>query len=467
MRAALVTPWDIILADYNMPEFSAPAALKIAQELSLDIPFLIISGGIGEDIAVECMKAGAHDYLMKGSLARLVPAVERELRETEVRAARRDAEQSLRESELRYRLLWETCPDAVLLMNTGGTIQFANPAVEEIFGYKPVELLGRNISLLQPEAMRERHTQGVINYVRTGIKHTHWIARESTGRRKDGQEIVIEISSSDMVLQGERRFVGFIRDITERKKNEETLRARDQEMQVAREIQQALFPRQAPELSLFDISGASYPADATGGDYYDYLPMLGDRLGVVVADVTGHGFGPAMLMAETRAYLRILTHNREEMGEILTLANNTLAEDVGSERFVTLLLARLDPVRRTMVYASAGHPACYLFDSHGVLKQTLKRTGPPLGIQVGKSFTPSPEIPFAPGDLLLLVTDGIEEAVGPGNEFYGTDRILQFIAENHQLTASEVVRGLYKNVRQFSGEAPQLDDLTAVVVKIR
>lgn len=468
MRAALAEqPWDIILADYNMPEFSAPEALKIVQELRLDIPFIIISGGIGEDIAVECMKAGAHDYLMKGNLARLTPAVERELREAEVRVAHREAEQLVRENELRYRLLWETCPDAVILMDTNGYIQFANPAVETVFGYKPAELLGRNISLIQPAGLRGPHTTGLSNYVRTGIKTGSWVARQSEGLRKDGREIIIEISASDMVLQGQRRFVGFIRDITERKKNEEALRAREQEMQVAREIQQVLFPKSAPALAGFDVAGGSYPADATGGDYFDYLPMLQGRLGVVVADVVGHGFGPAMLMAETRAYLRLLTHNRDDVGEILTLANRTLADDVGSERFVTLLLARIDPQTRKLVYANAGHPNGYLFDGAGQLKTTLQRTGPALGIVAATQFVPAAELQLAAGDLLVLLTDGVEEASAPDQTYFAQERVLRFIEQHRQESAADMVAGLYQAVREFAQGAPQMDDVTVVVVKVK
>jgi len=118
MGAALAgKEWDLVLSDYNLPGFNATLALQLLQATQLDIPFIIVSGGIGEDVAVAAMKSGASDYLMKGNLARLVPAVERELRDAAVRHARRKAENEVRESEQRYRLLWETATDAILLMD--------------------------------------------------------------------------------------------------------------------------------------------------------------------------------------------------------------------------------------------------------------------------------------------------------------------------------------------------------------
>src|SRR5436853_988504 len=171
LRTALQgKPWDILLADYNLPEFNALAALRVLQESALDIPFIIVSGGIGEDIAVSAMKAGAHDYLMKGNLNRLVPAVEREPREAANRASQREAKQALLESELRYRLLWETSPDAVILMDTESRIHFANPAVKEVFGYLPEEVIGQCLNLLQPDHLRGVHIPGLKRYLQTGIQ---------------------------------------------------------------------------------------------------------------------------------------------------------------------------------------------------------------------------------------------------------------------------------------------------------
>ena len=467
MQAAFSSArWDIVLADYNLPQFNAPAALDLLKASGLDLPFIIVSGGIGEDIAVAAMKAGAHDYMMKGNLQRLVPAVERELREAANRANQRASEKALLESELRYRLLWETSPDAVILMDAQGTIHFANPAVRDLFGYAPEEVINHNLNMLQPDRLHDMHQAAIERYIRSGAKKLNWRATETVGLRKDGAEIPIEVSFTDMDLNGERRFVGFIRDVTERKRAERELRENQEQFRVAREIQQRLFPKSAPALPGYDIAGVSYPAEATGGDYFDYLPMLNDRLGIILGDVTGHGVGPALLMAETRAYLRVLTGRREDVGEILTRANSVLAEDVGAERFVTLFMARLDPVKRLIAYASAGHPAAYILNAAGEIKTTLPRTGVPLGIRPDTTYVSSAELQLDTGDMLLILTDGIEEAMSPDNAIHGIERAMEVVRENRSRPAREIVEALYQSVRQFSKNSPQMDDVTAIVTKV-
>lgn len=467
MRAALkARTWQLILADYNLPAFNAPAALEIVKDSGLDLPFIIVSGGIGEDIAVACMKAGAHDYLMKGNLHRLAPAVERELREAANRASQRDAKRAVIESELRYRLLWETCPDAVILIDTAGQIHFANPAVQDSFAYSSDEIIGSSLSKLLPERLRSGPLAAFDNYLSAGATTLRLRAVETIGLRKDGTEIPIEVSFSNMVLQGQRRVVGFIRDITERKRAERELRENQEQFQVARDIQQRLFPKSAPACPGFDIGGSTFPAEATGGDYFDYLRMVHDRVGVVVGDVTGHGVGPALLMAETRAYLRVLSGRREDVGEILTRANGILAEDVGSERFITLFLGRIDPKSRGFVYASAGHPAGYVLNAHGDIRATLKRTGVPLGMKPDTLYASAPEIILCSGDLILLLTDGIEEASAPDGTLFGLSRILDTVRSNRSKPAQQIVQTLYETVRAFANNAPQLDDITAILIKV-
>lgn len=467
-KAALeVGSWDLILADYNLPQFSAPAALGILQESGLDLPFIIVSGAIGESTAAQAMKSGAHDYLMKDNLARLLPAIERELREAENRASKRLTREALRESELRYRLLWETATDAIILMDVDSRIHFANPAVEQVFGYAPEEIVGQSLTRLQPEYLRALHREGIQRYLRTGQKRLNWRATETTGLRKDGTEIPIEVAFSDMEWGGKRWFVGFVRDVTERKRAEEVLHENQEQFRIAREIQQHLFPKAAPELEGFEIAGASYPADATGGDYFDYLPRQNQHVGVVVGDVTGHGVGPALLMAETRAYLRILSKNHEDAGEILTRANTVLAEDVGIERFVTVLLAQLDGPNRRLTYANAGHPPGYILNSEGDIKVRLTRTGVPLGIRSDATYKTSESIPLVSGDLVLLFTDGFEEAISPDDIPFGIERTLQVVRENRSRPAPKIVQALYDSVRAFSRSVPQSDDLTAIVIRVK
>ena len=459
-------PWDVILADYNLPTFNAPEALQILQETGLDIPFIIVSGGIGEATAVAAMKAGAHDYLMKGKLNRLAPAVTRELREAAIRRERREAISALAESELRYRTLWEAASDAVVLMDSESTILFANPAMFTIFGYNLPDIIGQKLSLVQPQMLQKPHADSMRRYLQSGVKRINWRATETVGRRQDGTEFPVEISLSEMELEGERRFVGFIRDITERKRTEQALRDNQEQFRVAREIQQRLFPKSPPALPGFDLAGLTRPAEATGGDYFDYLPMLNDRWGLVLADVTGHGLGPALLMAETRAYLRTLSHSRDDVGEILTRANRILVEDVGQEYFVTLFMGRLDPATRQLDYVSAGHPPGFLLDRTGAVKKQLRRTAVPLGIMPDTHYEVNRSTCLEPGDLLVLMTDGIEETMGPDNSLFGVDRALEVVRQHQTEPALAILEAICEAVRVFAGNLPQLDDITALIIKV-
>jgi phosphoserine phosphatase RsbU/P len=237
-------------------------------------------------------------------------------------------------------------------------------------------------------------------------------------------------------------------------------------LQVAREIQQRLFPKAAPALDGFDIAGVTYPAEETGGDYFDYLPMLNGNIGVIVADVTGHGIGPALLMAETRAYLRTLAANREDIGEILTTANRILAEDIGDDRYVTLFLGRIEPRTRTFAYASAGHPTGYVLGPAGEIKSLLKRTSVPLGINANAKYDGPIQVPLQSGDIVLLLTDGIEETMAPDESFFGIERTLNVVRQNREKPAREILDVLYRAVREFSQHTPQLDDVTAIVIKV-
>lgn len=203
MRAALAGQrWDLITSDWSMPSFSAPAALSVVAELRLDIPFIIVSGTIGEDVAVRAMRAGAHDYLIKGNLTRLTPAIERELRETEVRAARHRAEGELQKAAERYRLLFESSPLPSWVCDRETSAFLAvNQAAVSHYGYERAEF----------EQLRESDL---------------FVSPDdpSTQRRKDGSLIQVELRTLDLELEGRPARLVLVNDVTVLRRTEEQLR---------------------------------------------------------------------------------------------------------------------------------------------------------------------------------------------------------------------------------------------------
>jgi len=458
-RELLEGGWDIVLCDHFMPGFSAPEALRLYQESGRDLPFIIVSGGIEEGVAIEAMKAGAHDFMTKGAPGRLVPAIQRELREAQVRAARRSAEESLRRSELRYRSVWENSTDAVLLIDLGGAIRYANPAVKQVFGWDPESLSGHGLDVLQTSATPAGTWWAAAG---DGARRVF----ETKSLRTDGTEVEVEIAFTRMTMGEQQWLVAFVRDITERRRQEEELRRSREEFAAAREIQARLFPKAPPMLAGFDIAGISHAAEAAGGDLFDYLALSDGSTGVLVADVSGHGIGPALLMAETRFCLRMNAIDYSGPAEILTHANRLLAEDLGGTRYVTVAFVRIDPVTRELRHASAGHPATWVLDRSGAVKARMLRTGLPLGRQTKGPYTENPPVPLVSGDTVVLLTDGIDEAMRSDGSLFGIDRALDLVRNNASMSSADLVERICREARKFTEPEPQTDDFTVVIVRV-
>jgi PAS domain S-box-containing protein len=217
--------WDVVISDHAMPAFSAPAALKLLRENGWrDLPFIIVSGHIGEDAAVKAMKAGAHDFVAKDSLARLVPAIERELRDAEERRERRRAQEALREAEEKYRGIFENAVEGIFQSTTDGHLVTANPMMARIFGYdSPEEMI---------ETLQNIEGQLYVEPIRRAefIRRMHQYGRvfefETRFYRKDGDAIWTSTNARAM-RDSSGEIVGFegtLEDITERKRAEEELR---------------------------------------------------------------------------------------------------------------------------------------------------------------------------------------------------------------------------------------------------
>jgi serine phosphatase RsbU (regulator of sigma subunit) len=237
------------------------------------------------------------------------------------------------------------------------------------------------------------------------------------------------------------------------------------ELHIAQQIQQNLFPRSPPKTIGFEISGASWSAEATGGDYFDYIPMQDGGLTLAIGDVSGHGLGPALLMAALRAYLRAFLLTRTDVSEIVALLDAALEPDAPPGRFATLLLIRMDPVSRSIVYSSAGHLPAYVLNSEGAIKRVLHATGIPLAIDRSSSYDAVKIPPLDPGDLLLMITDGVVEATDGNGVQFGTERLLSVVRANLVQTAEAITAALHGAIAEYSRSSALEDDMTVIVVK--
>ena len=229
------------------------------------------------------------------------------------------------------------------------------------------------------------------------------------------------------------------------------------ELQEAREIQLGLFPAHPPEVPGFAIEARCIPCREVGGDWFDYLALDDGRLGVILADVSGKGMAAALLMSSTRSILRLVAEDGGSPGEVLRRLNRTLLRDLPSTRFVTMIYAVLDTLRRRLVFANAGHPYPLLVNADG---GHFLRTeaGFPLGMREGTYAEREVEMPA--GSRIVLYSDGLSEATNPAEEEYGAARIRQ-----HFGGTSATVASLLDDVHGFVSPAPASDDLTVVMIR--
>jgi PAS domain S-box-containing protein len=620
--------WDVVICDYTLPHFDFSAALALVKAFDQDLPFILVSGTVGEEIAVACMKAGAHDYVMKNNLPRLLPVIERELREAEVRRQKRRALEELTASEDRYRLLFERnvagiirstlqgkildCNEAFARMlghasckeieahstwefyrsradrdrllaqlREQGTLfshelcfrhrdgspvhALANVSLEEVGGeavihgtlvditerknaerrmaveHAVARLLAESVALgdaapkiLQAISDELGSELGVLwtvdssanvlhcvdvwhaprakvsEFVQACRQHTFsrgiglpgriwasgsaaWILDVSqeenlprasfaiqAGLRgavgcpiRDGGKFhgVMEFYSLE-VRQPDEAFLemmggigGQISQFLERRRLEKLLHEREREFDLARKIQQRLLPVTPPEVPGLEIGGTSRPARVVGGDHFDFLVLPDSRLAISIADASGHGIAAALLMAETCAYIRALALTHADVERILTLANRRLVEDNTDDHFVTLLLARLDPRTRCLVYQSAGHNPAYVLDGEGNVKSILPSTGTPLGLLPEVDFSSTMAITLAPGDLVFFYTDGVVESFSADGGQFGVERARDAVRAHRHQAPHQIIEALLRAASDFSGTM-QMDDRTAVIIKV-
>jgi PAS domain S-box-containing protein len=370
-----------------------------------------------------------------------------------------------------FRGLLEAAPDATVISDGEGKITLVNAAAERTFGYQRDELVGQPVEILVPERLRGIHSRHSEEYRANPRIRLMGGGKDFSARRKDGSEFPAEISLSWLHSEEGIRVFSAIRDVSERKraegqllKSEGQLLKREGQLRVAQTIQEHLLPDHVPVVEGFEFAGALYPAEYAAGDCFDYLAMADGSVGVTIGDVSGHGIGPALVMASAQTLMRMLAETTNDVAKILVRANAFLAKETEDGRFITMLLGRLDAATRTFTYVNAGHPPAYLLDRSGNVKHRLESTSLPLAVMPEIACPSALSITMDPGDVLVLLTDGILEA-GTGKELFGSSRTLEAIRANCRASPAEIIDGLYRAACEFSRQARLPDDATLVVIR--
>ncbi len=239
----------------------------------------------------------------------------------------------------------------------------------------------------------------------------------------------------------------------------------ERELGFAQQIQKDCLPRTTPKLAGYDIAGWNRPAEQTGGDAYDFFAITLQRFGLFIADASGHGIGPALIVAECRALIRALASTTTDLQQVILDANSVLCEDLGKGRIVTACFAVLDSEAGTIECMSAGHAPLFHYISVEDRFVSISANTLPMGIVADLPMVASKPFPFATGDLFILITDGFYEWRRPDREQFGVDRLLEVIRRYRERSCDEIIRCLQEAVLDFSEGSEQLDDLTVIVLK--
>ena len=237
---------------------------------------------------------------------------------------------------------------------------------------------------------------------------------------------------------------------------------RDREMQIAREIQQSLFPECCPAIAGFELSARSLPCHEVGGDHYDFIPLPGGRLAVAIADVSGKGAPASILMASVHASLRALAGTAPP-ASLMQRINRFLFENTQANRYATVFYGELDPASRRLSYVNGGHIPPYLVGPGG-REERLSGGGPALGV-IEEATYEEHSVQLEPGDLVAMVTDGVTEAASPDDREFGDEGVVEVLRRGRGAGAEDSLLRLVEAVHAWTGPVGCADDLTALVLR--
>ncbi|MBI4429718.1 MAG: PP2C family protein-serine/threonine phosphatase [Ignavibacteriales bacterium] len=273
----------------------------------------------------------------------------------------------------------------------------------------------------------------------------------------------VAVGTKDAVVDLDSITPAFARYISERQRL-------TQELEIARSVQMSFLPKSNPTSYSLDIASRCAPALEVGGDYYDFIELDKKRLGVAVGDVSGKGTQAAFYMTLTKGFLRALTRVSQSPADVLSRVNSLFYENVDRGVFISLVFGIFDLGKRSVTVARAGHNPLIVRKAQAKKVELISPVGLALGLDGGRKFSSSIEqqkIAFQAGDLFVFYTDGFPEAMNKAKEEFGEERLLKAVEKLADRTSKEILDGIFAEMKSFAGKAPQHDDMTIVVVKVK
>ncbi len=373
---------------------------------------------------------------------------------------RKQAEEELNVEKIYLEELFNSAPEAIVLHDNNDIVVNVNDEFTRMFGYSREEAIGKPINDLVVSEEYKEHAAANSKMV----VHGQRTDSDTKRKRKDGSLIDVWIIGAPIINNGKQMGVYAIyRDITERKKAEETRIRVVEEAKMARNIQINLLPKSNPEIDGYDIVGMSIPALNVGGDYYDFIRLDDDQLAIGLGDVSGKGLAASLVMSNLQATIRGQTFFDVNADGCLEGANKLLFRSTDSRTFVSLFYGILDTRKNTLCYTNAGHNLPIFF-SAGKKPVPLETRGIALGLKENVSYVRD-EISIHPDDLLLIYSDGISEAMNERMEEFGEERLQEIVQHNSGDSASEIIEKIIAAANLHFGNASQNDDMTIIIIK--
>ena len=338
----------------------------------------------------------------------------------------------------------------LISFNDKGEISLLNESAKRILNISEIKNI-HTLANVNPEFVN------ILNKIGTG---EHELFKFSS----NGKEMNLSIYASEFKLRGDMYKLVSLQDI----RNELERERLGRELEIARQLQLRLLPEKNPSVEGYAIQGFCLPAKEVGGDYYDFIELADNKLGIVIGDVAGKGLPAAIYMTLTKGIFLSFAKTNISPREALIKVNQLLYQSLRRGSFVTMCFAVLDNQKNELTITRAGHePLLYANSNDSTIKE-IKPKGLGLGLEEGKIFESSFEeetIKLNEKDLIIFYTDGVSDSRDASLNNYGIKRIKNFIAKNKELPITQLVTETILDVRTFSGNTPQYDDMTLIAVK--